>query len=105
MPPPYRHHLFVCTNERPKDNPKGSCKAKGSEEVLAAFKQLVKERKLGATVRVCASGCLDACAQGISVVVYPEAVWYGAVTPADVPEIVEAHLGRGEPVARLRMKL
>ncbi len=36
-------------------------------------------------------------------VVYPEGVWYGHVTPADVPEIVERHLVRGEPVERLRL--
>jgi (2Fe-2S) ferredoxin len=37
------------------------------------------------------------------VVVYPEAVWYGAVTVADVGEIVTRHLIGGEPVERLRL--
>jgi (2Fe-2S) ferredoxin len=37
------------------------------------------------------------------VVVYPEAVWYGGVTAADVDEIVTTHLLAGEPVARLRL--
>ena len=36
-------------------------------------------------------------------VVYPEAVWYGGVTLADVAEIVDQHLVGGEPVARLRL--
>ena len=30
----------------------------------------------------------DQCAHGVVVVVYPEQVWYGHVTPADVDEIV-----------------
>jgi (2Fe-2S) ferredoxin len=38
------------------------------------------------------------------VVVYPEQVWYGGVTAADVPEIIEQHLVGGVPVERLRMK-
>jgi (2Fe-2S) ferredoxin len=37
------------------------------------------------------------------VVVYPDAVWYGNVTPDDVEEIVERHLIAGEPVERLRL--
>jgi (2Fe-2S) ferredoxin len=38
------------------------------------------------------------------VVVYPEGVWYGGVTAADVPEIVESHLVNGKPVERLRLR-
>jgi (2Fe-2S) ferredoxin len=34
-------------------------------------------------------------------VVYPEGVWYGGVSPTDVPEIVESHLLHGRPVERL----
>jgi (2Fe-2S) ferredoxin len=37
------------------------------------------------------------------VVVYPEGVWYGRVTEADVPEIIEQHLMRDRPVDRLRL--
>ena len=52
-------------------------------------------------MRANAAGCLDACAYGPSVVVYPEGVWYGHVRVEDVPEIVERHLIGGEPVERL----
>ena len=34
-------------------------------------------------------------------VVYPEAVWYGHVSPADVDEIIESHIVGGRPVERL----
>ena len=34
-------------------------------------------------------------------VVYPEGVWYAALTPADAVEIVTRHLLNGEPVERL----
>ena len=58
-------------------------------------------RNLAKTIRANVAGCLDACAQGVAVVVYPEGVWYGGVTVADVPEIVESHLIGGRPVERL----
>ena len=37
-------------------------------------------------------------------VIYPDAVWYGAVKPEDVEEIVERHIIRGEIVERLLMR-
>ena len=49
------------------------------------------------------SGCLDQCEHGPTVVVYPDAVWYGRVTEADIDEIIERHIIGGEPVARLRL--
>ena len=53
-------------------------------------------------VRVNHSGCFSQCGNGPMVVVYPDAVWYAAVTPADVGEILTSHLVGGEPVERLR---
>ena len=35
--------------------------------------------------------------------VYPEQVWYGNVTVADVPELVERHIVNGEAVERLML--
>jgi (2Fe-2S) ferredoxin len=105
MPPPYLRHVFVCTNERPEGHPRGCCKRRGSEQVLMAFKKAVKAAGLTGRVRANASGCLDACEHGVSVVVYPDAVWYGGVTAVDVEEIVRSHLVEGVPVERLRMKL
>ena len=105
MPPPYQRHIFVCTNVRPEGHPKGCCSLKGSEEVRERFKVELAKRGLRGQVRANAAGCLDACEHGISVVVYPDAVWYARVTPADVPEIIEEHIIGGRPVERLRMPL
>ncbi len=97
----FRYHVFVCENRRPPDDPRGSCGAKGSEAVREALKEELRRHGLKGTVRANTSGCLDACAHGPTVVVYPEGVWYGGVRPEDVAEIVERHLVGGEPVARL----
>jgi len=100
----FRHHVFVCENVRPPDDPRGSCGAKGSASIRAALKEELARRGLKKQVRANASGCLDACAHGPSIVVYPEGVWYGHVRPEDVPEIVESHLVNGVPVERLRLR-
>jgi (2Fe-2S) ferredoxin len=100
----FRHHVFVCENRRSEDDPRGSCGAKGSEAIRLALKAELARRGLKGTVRANAAGCLDACAHGPSIVVYPEGVWYGGVRVEDVPEIVESHLVNGVPVERLRMR-
>jgi (2Fe-2S) ferredoxin len=99
----FLRHLFVCTNERGPDDPRGSCTARGSAAVLAALREQAHACGLKRIVRVNKAGCLDQCARGVTVVVYPEGVWYGGVTPADVPELVARHLVRGQPVERLEI--
>jgi (2Fe-2S) ferredoxin len=50
--------------------------------------------------RVCTSSCLDQCDTGATVLVEPDHFFYGRVTVADVPEIVDG-LIVGKPVKRL----
>jgi len=97
----FERHVFVCTNVRPAGHPRGCCSEKGSEEVRAALKSEI--RRLGASgiVRANASGCLDACEHGVSMVIYPEGIWYGRVTVNDVPQIVERTVLNGEVIERL----
>ncbi len=99
-----KHHVFVCLNERPADNPRGCCKTKGAEEVLAALKSEVAKSGLLAEVRAQKSGCLDVCEHGVSVVIYPEGVWYGGVKPGDAQEIVHQHLMSGKIIERLKIQ-
>ena len=50
--------------------------------------------------RVCTSSCLDQCATGVTVLVEPDHFFYGGVTVADIPEIVDGLIS-DEPVQRL----
>jgi (2Fe-2S) ferredoxin len=103
MAPPYDKHVFICTNRRPDGNPKGCCATKGGEEVRSLFKEELHKRGIKGRIRANAAGCLDVCAMGVAVVVYPEGVWYGGVKPEDVKPIIEEHLLGGRPVERLRI--
>jgi (2Fe-2S) ferredoxin len=96
-----RRYLFVCTNRRPDDSPQGSCAHGGSEALLSALKSEIARTGLGrAEARACASGCLDQCGTGPNILVEPDHFFYGRVTPADVPAIVQA-LESGQRVERL----
>lgn len=101
--PNFDHHIFICTNQRPPENPRGCCDPAGWGQLQLQFKQELAARGLKGKIRANKAGCLDQCEHGPTVVVYPEAVWYGGVTAADIPEIVESHLVNGIPVARLQM--
>src|SRR5947209_10227437 len=100
-----RHrYLFVCINRRPDDNPKGCCAAKDSEEVYKALKAEVAARGLAQReVRVCTSSCLDQCATGVTVLVEPDHFFYGHVTVAAVPKIMNG-LVSGRRVKRLGLR-
>ncbi len=101
---PFRKHVFVCTNRRDANNPKGSCANSGSEAICDAFKKQMVLSGLKGQMRANSSGCLDRCEHGPAVVVYPEGVWYQVKTAEDAKEIVEKHLVGDQPVERLRIK-
>ena len=101
--PAFERHVFVCCNARPEGALRPSCTQDGKSNLLAELKKLVKAAGLDGRVRINKSGCLDQCEHGPVVVVYPEAVWYGNVAPADAAEIVAEHLAAGRPVERLRV--
>jgi len=100
----YKYHIFCCQNQREPDNPRGSCRNRGSRAILDFFKKIVREQGLKKEVRVTRSGCLGACIHGPSVVIYPEGTWYTVATVADAEEIFRRHVIGGEPVKELFMR-
>lgn len=87
--PLFTHHIFVCCNRREPGHSRGCCDPEGTEALRSAFKKEIERRGLKPLVRANYSGCLDQCELGPTVVIYPQAIWYGGVRPADVPRIVE----------------
>src|SRR5258706_571819 len=84
----YRRHVFVCTHGE-------YCPFDGSAEVHRLLKEAVSARGLKTEIRVNKAGCFNQCGNGPMVVIYPDDVWYGQVTPEKVSRIVEEHLAGG----------
>ncbi|TXT41248.1 MAG: ferredoxin-like protein [Comamonadaceae bacterium] len=97
----YQRHIFFCLNER--SNGEECCAKHDAQAAFDHCKARVKAAGLAGPgqVRVNKAGCLDRCAAGPVVVVYPEAVWYSYVDVSDIDEIVESHLKNGQVVQRL----
>jgi len=55
-------------------------------------------------VRINASGCLDRCELGPTVVVYAEGVWYRCQSKQDVDDILTHHVQGGSRVPHLMLK-
>jgi len=99
--PQRRRYLFVCTNRREPGTPNGSCATRDALAIHAALKQGLLARGLAqAEARACTSSCTDACWAGPIVAVEPDGFFYGRVTLADVPEMLDA-LALGTRVERL----
>ena len=97
----YRYHVFFCTNQRADGRP--CCADFATLALRDHLKARVKERGLAGPggVRVNTAGCMDRCAEGPVIVVYPEGTWYTCVDREDLDEILERHLIGGEVVQRL----
>jgi (2Fe-2S) ferredoxin len=97
----YKYHVFFCLNQR--ENCEACCADKGAEAAFDHMKAQVKKLGLNGEgkVRINRSGCLDRCAEGPLLVVYPQAIWYTFIDNEDIDEIIESHLLNGKLVERL----
>ncbi len=97
----YKHHVFFCLNQR--SNGDAACADHDAQGAFEHCKSRVKAAGLAGpgAVRVNKAGCLDRCAGGPVLVVYPEETWYTFVDKSDIDEIVEEHLKNGRVVERL----
>lgn len=102
--PPFKKHIFICENLRPEDSPKGCCARKGSGQLKKLMKLKLAQKGLHKTYRTNSAGCLDACEHGASMVIYPQAIWYGHVKESDIDEIIEKSILNNDIIDRLLIK-
>ena len=76
------------------------CRACDSVAVYEALRREAAKARLK-NVEIKATGCHGYCEKGALVVIHPRKILYTQVKPADVPEIVEKTLKKGEVVERL----
>jgi (2Fe-2S) ferredoxin len=99
----YQRHVFFCLNQRQEGE--DCCAVHGAKEGFDHCKARVASAGLNGPgkVRVNKAGCLDRCAGGPVLVVYPEGTWYTFVDKADIDDIVDQHLIGGKVVERLEL--
>jgi (2Fe-2S) ferredoxin len=99
----FKHHVFFCLNER--GNGEDCCYQHNAFALFEYAKSRVKELGLAGPgkIRINKAGCLDRCADGPVLVIYPEGVWYTYVDEEDIEEIIQSHLIKGCTVSRLQL--
>ncbi len=93
----------MCVNQRDDERPScGRCGSAGLREYMKAQIKALGLQGPG-QVRINQSGCLDRCAEGPVMVIYPEETWYSYIDREDIDEIIRVHLQGGQRVERLRL--
>ncbi len=88
-----RIELMVCAGT--------GCVAGGAFQFKQLLEQEITDRGLGGEVAVVTTGCNGFCGQGPLMVVVPDNIFYGWLTPNDIPLLVEEHFLKGRPVQKL----
>ena len=89
--PHFKKYLFVCENVR--ENGEVCCGPHAmGEGHVKKLKDYVKKNGLDRVIRVSRTGCLDICAKGPNIVVYPEGRWYSGVKEQDLESIIEKEI-------------
>ena len=77
------------------------CKASASDEIIATFERILKEKGLQDEVQVIRTGCFGFCEKGPIVKMLPDNTFYTQVKPEDVEKIVNEHIIKGRKVTDL----
>lgn len=98
-----KYHVFMCTSCTLNGQQRGFCAKAGSPDLVQKLMMELEDRDLSSEVMVNNTGCFGICDKGPIMVVYPEGVWYGALTEEAIETICEEHFEGGTPVESLRI--
>lgn len=85
-----QRHLFVCLG------PDCANKAKEGEPLWKHIKDRLRQEEV--KVMRTKAECFRICAGGPWVVIYPDGIWYGEVTPERFDRILKEHILGGHPI-------
>ena len=85
----YQVHVFCCINKRDPESAIGCCASKRSEQLMAYMKLKMKNSGIPKS-RVNGSLCLNRCALGPVMVIYPDGIWYHYNNEKDIDEIIDS---------------
>lgn len=80
----YQYQVLVCGG--------AGCISSHCKEVQDALKEALKEHDLESRVQVLVTGCMGTCAAGPVLLVEPDGIFYTAMNPDKVADMVERHL-------------
>jgi (2Fe-2S) ferredoxin len=93
----------MCTGSKLVGDKKGTCHTRQGVELVKKLVEEIEERDLGSEIIVSATSCYGVCDKGPIMVVYPDGVWYGGLTPERVAKIAEDHLENGQAVKEFQI--
>jgi NADP-reducing hydrogenase subunit HndC len=88
-----RIELMLCTGT--------GCVAGGAFNIYEVLEKEIRKQGLEKEISVIITGCNGFCGQGPLMVIQPDGIFYGFLTPEDIPFLVQEHLLKGRPVERL----
>ena len=88
-----RIELMLCTGT--------GCVAGGAFRISEALEKEIQKQGLEKEISVIITGCNGFCGQGPLMVVQPDGIFYGFLTPEDIPFLVQEHFLKGRPVKKL----
>jgi NADH:ubiquinone oxidoreductase subunit F (NADH-binding)/(2Fe-2S) ferredoxin len=92
----FRANVMLCAGT--------GCVASGTMKVKTALQEELKKRGLEDEIEIVLTGCNGYCAKGPVMSVYPDEIFYQALTIEEIPKLVEEHFLKGRPYQKLMFK-